>query len=170
MNCATCSGTSTNCTTCTYINTINIVYLYLNKCVPYCPTGFWPNSTVSLDHQCTSCHPYCTSCTGPTNFECSLCGNITNISGTYSFYKDLYSNTCNPTCPNGQFISDMFPNQCVPCDSKCLLCSINSTFCTKCNFGYYLFVPQFMCTAQCPPGYYNDPIMTPNLYYCTICA
>lgn len=157
--------TSTNCTTCTYINTINIVYLHLNKCVTFCPTGFWRNSTVSLDHRCSPCHPYCTSCTGPTNYECEACSNVT----TSIYYKDLYSTTCDATCPGGQFISTLIPNFCVPCSNKCSLCSVNASYCTKCQFGYYLYVLGYECTSQCPIGYYNDPILTANNYYCTIC-
>ncbi len=77
INCATCNNTSTFCLTCTYVNTINIVYLHNNKCVTNCPTGFWPNSTESLDHRCSPCNSYCISCTGPSNFECSACANAT---------------------------------------------------------------------------------------------
>lgn len=169
LNCATCNTTSTFCTSCTYINSINIVYLHNNKCVSYCPVGFWPNSTESLDHQCSVCHSYCHSCTGPTNYECAACRNDT-VNGTFEiYYKDIYSTTCDLTCPNGQFISTLFPNFCIPCNIKCQLCSINATYCTKCSFGYYLYVDGFECTSQCPVGYYNDPILTANNYYCTIC-
>lgn len=132
------------------MNSINIVYLYNFKCVTFCPTGYWANSTVSLDHQCTRCHTYCTSCTGPSNYECPSCATVTNVGVTTIYYKDLYSSTCNPTCPDGQFISILFPNFCVPCDTKCVLCSTSASHCSKCQFGYYLYVPDSLCTNQCP--------------------
>jgi len=81
MNCATCVQTSKRCTSCTYINTISIVYLYNFTCIVTCPNHFWPNSTVDLDHQCSPCNSYCLTCTGPTNFECSVCGNATIVNG-----------------------------------------------------------------------------------------
>ena len=169
INCATCSGASTTCLTCTYVNTINIVYLYQAKCVVTCPGGYWPNSTVSLDHQCSLCHQYCTVCTGPTNIECSSCGNITSPS-FIMLYKDRYSTTCNPTCPNGQYIDSIINNLCVPCDPKCLLCLGSSTNCSKCALGYYLYLPNFECTSLCPSGYFNDATPTANNYYCTLCV
>jgi len=86
------------------------------------------------------------------------------------YYKDLYSTTCNPTCPDGQYIDAIIYNVCVPCDPKCLKCSSNSTNCFKCAFGYYLYVPGNNCTAQCPLNYYNDPVITSNYYYCTKCT
>jgi proprotein convertase subtilisin/kexin type 5 len=170
INCATCVGTSTHCLTCTFINTINIVYLHNAACIPVCPNLYWMNSSAPLDHQCSSCHSYCAVCTGPSNSECSKCANQTVNSTWVIYYKDLYSTTCNTTCPDGQFISVYVPNICVPCASKCLLCAINSTNCFKCAFTHYLFVPNNSCESQCPPNYYNDPVMTSNYYYCTKCT
>jgi proprotein convertase subtilisin/kexin type 5 len=86
------------------------------------------------------------------------------------YYKDQYTTTCASTCPNGQFISAFVPNICVPCDSKCLRCSVNFTNCYQCAFNYYLFVPTNSCLSLCPPNYYNDPIITSNYYYCTQCS
>lgn len=66
INCATCEGSAKNCLSCTYINTISIVYLFNNKCITVCPKGYWMNSSVILDHQCTDCHARCTVCYGPS--------------------------------------------------------------------------------------------------------
>ena len=93
INCATCHGTSTYCLTCSYVNTINIVYLLEGECVTFCPQGYWLNSTVEADHQCSFCHDACIACTGPSNEECSICGNYTeNSTGEVVVnYKDQYS-------------------------------------------------------------------------------
>lgn len=170
INCATCVGTSTNCLTCTYVNTINIVYLYQNACIITCPNNYWMNSTVQLDHKCTLCHPFCLVCTGPSNLACSVCGNQTVDNATVSYYKDLDSTTCNPTCPNGQYIDSIINNICVPCNSRCLKCAASSTNCSQCAFSYYLYAPDFNCTSQCPANFYNDPVITTNYYYCTQCT
>lgn len=140
INCATCDGQSTFCLSCSYVNTINIVYLHNNECITFCPTGYWQNSTIEADHQCSTCHDYCDSCDGPDNDECDICGNQTDAqNNTLIYYKDLYSRTCNPTCPDGQFIAEVNPNECVPCNSSCLLCVTESINCSKCNFGYFLY-------------------------------
>ncbi len=68
INCATCNNTATYCLTCAYANSVTIVYFHNNKCVSFCPSGFWRNRTVSLDHQCSPCHIYCKACTGPSNY------------------------------------------------------------------------------------------------------
>jgi proprotein convertase subtilisin/kexin type 5 len=174
INCATCYGSSTNCLTCTYVNTISIVYLYQSKCIVTCPNKFWQNSTNQMDHQCSPCNPYCAICTGPLNTDCSYCANqtvlINDTNVTVQYYKDLYSTTCNPTCPNGQYIDSIINNVCVPCNSACLLCSINSTNCFKCAFNFYLYVPQNSCLSNCPINNYNNPIITVNYYYCTQCT
>ena len=86
------------------------------------------------------------------------------------YYKDRYSTTCNPTCPIGQYIDSIIPNLCVPCDFKCLKCNVSSTNCSKCALGYFLYVPMNSCTAMCPPGYFNDPTVTSNNYYCSTCT
>ena len=170
INCATCEVNSTFCLTCTYVNTITIVYLYENACIITCPSGYWMNSTVQTDHQCSTCHEYCTVCTGPTNIECSQCGNQT-VNGTLiQYYKDQSTTTCNPTCPDGQYIDDLVPNRCVPCDSSCVRCNVSSTNCFQCSFtGYFLYEPLNACVSQCPDNYYNDPTMTANYRYCTQC-
>lgn len=163
-------GTSTFCLTCDYINTINIVYLHLTKCIVTCPSGFWPNSTVAQVHQCTMCHVFCLRCTGPSILECSACKNQTINGIEYIYYKDIYSTTCDSTCKDGQYIDALFPNTCMPCNSKCLKCMTSSINCQKCGLSFFLYVPTNSCTAQCPPNYFNDPNITVNFYYCTKCT
>lgn len=128
------------------------------------------NSTVGLDHQCTYCHSYCTVCTGPSNIECSFCGNTTINSSIVQYYKDRYSTTCNPDCPDGQYIDAIVPNKCVPCDSACVRCENSSIHCYQCSFsGYFLYAPLNACVSQCPDNYFNDMTMTENYRYCTQC-
>jgi proprotein convertase subtilisin/kexin type 5 len=86
------------------------------------------------------------------------------------YYKDIYNKTCDISCPDGQFISTLYPNFCLPCNIKCLRCTNNATYCSKCQVGYYLYVDSQLCTRQCPLGYFNDPILTPNNYLCTKCT
>lgn len=84
-------------------------------------------------------------------------------------YKDKYSTTCDITCPGGQFISQLVPNYCVPCNASCLLCQAESTNCSKCEFGFFLYEAMNLCTANCPINYYNNYTVTANNYYCTHC-
>lgn len=170
MNCATCAGTSTNCLTCTYVNTINIVYLHNSKCIIICPNGFWMNSSVGLDHQCSPCNSFCTVCFGPSSSECTACNNQTIGGASVIYYKDLNSTTCNTTCPDGQFILSSVPNVCTACSVKCLRCSTAAENCFQCSLAYFLFNATNTCYAQCPLNYYNNPIITPNNYYCTQCT
>ena len=85
------------------------------------------------------------------------------------YYKDHNSTTCNPTCPDCQYIDALINNLCVPCHSWCLLCHTSSTNCSKCAVGYFYYQPNNTCTNQCPSGYFNDPVITANNYVCTIC-
>ena len=55
------------------------------------------------------------------------------------YYKDRYSTTCNPTCPDGQYIDAIINNLCVPCDSKCLLCLGSAINCSKCGLAYFFY-------------------------------
>jgi len=61
---------------------------------------------------CLKCDISCLICIGSKN-NCTSCGNNT---GGIIYYKDLYSNTCDITCPNnGQYVDILVPNLCVKC-------------------------------------------------------
>jgi proprotein convertase subtilisin/kexin type 5 len=167
MNCATCVTTSTFCLSCTYINSISIVYLFANKCIIACPSGTWHNSTQELNHECSTCHPYCIVCAGPSNEECSSCGNSSTNGSIY--YLHINSTVCQETCPNGQYIALAVPNLCQSCSSTCVRCSSTPTYCQQCSFNYFLHAPTSTCSQTCPAGYFNDPIITVNYYVCSPC-
>jgi hypothetical protein len=72
---------------------------------------------------------------------------------TTIYYKDLNSNTCSPTCPNGQYIDNVLPNICNYCNTICTVCT-SATVCLACVSGYFLYSPQSVCSLTCPTGFF----------------
>ena len=80
-----------------------------------CPVGHYGNAS---DHSCYSCHTGCAACSDNTLLTCTAC---TNVSGTI-YYKYTNANTCNTSCPYGQFILDSIPFLCQSCNYPCVTC------------------------------------------------
>ena len=53
-------------------------------------------------------------------------------------------------CPLGTYRDNQL-SECINCTSICLSC-LNSSYCTGCDIGYYLY--QGQCLTSCPPGTY----------------
>ena len=47
------------------------------------------------------------------------------------YYKEIGANTCGLTCPAGQFIDAAVANECQPCSSVCVTCSVSAENCTS---------------------------------------
>ena len=136
----------------------------------HCPDSKWDNDTDPYDHKCSICHEYCSLCFGASNYECNACKNVTVNSRDVVYYKDVQKTFCLTTCSDGQFIDANIPNLCIECHGNCLLCVDESINCFRCSFGFYLYVANNSCVELCPDNYYNDPIITPNNFYCTRCT
>ncbi len=69
--------------------------------------------------------------------ECNLCTSKTNcISCKLGYYKDLFTYTCNLTCPDGQYIDPSIQYICILCNTTCLTCT--AVKCNSCKPGFYL--------------------------------
>ena len=113
--CATCEKTSTNCSKCA--SNYNFID---NQCLLECPKGYY-----ALDNSCFLCNVLCIECTGPTEYECSSCGDGQTLVGTH----------------------------CEVCDTKCLTCTgRGSSNCLSCNINMYL--QENTCVLLCREGYY----------------
>ena len=120
---------------------------------------FWANIAT---HNCDSCHASCLSCTSSGQNSCQSCGNVT---GTI-YYKYIGADTCNTSCPDGQFISASIPNFCQPCSPICITCVNSSEVCTNLNCSQNYFYLNNSCLSTCPDNYYPDL----SLRQCIQCA
>ncbi|CAD8102627.1 unnamed protein product [Paramecium sonneborni] len=126
-----CVQCDSNCYECIYPNVcINQVqncqynqYLYQNICI--------------------DCHWTCLTCDGPTEYDCTNCGNVVQSEFRYSYY-----NQCLLNCPKGLYNS----YECSLCSENCEECSSNQ--CTSCFFGYFLLVDT--CVTNCGQRYYAN--------------
>lgn len=147
--CLTCSGNASNCLSCGFSSIGSNLYLSNNQCLLNCPVRTWANQ---VNHNCDSCHASCISCTSSGQNSCQSCGNIT---GTI-YYKYIGAETCNTTCPDGQFISATIPNFCQPCSPICITCINSSEVCTNLNCSQNYFYLNNSCLSTCPDNYYPD--------------
>lgn len=159
MGCLSCAGSSTNCTSCGLSVGGQILYQFGAECLASCPKGYWGNGT---DNKCYECSGGCSVCTGSGLSSCQEC---TNASSTI-YYKYLYEDICNTSCPDGQYISSSIPFFCQKCSPLCITCSSAADNCTSdnCSANFYYF--NNSCLAQCPDNYFPDI----NSRLCTQCA
>jgi len=157
-SCATCQGVSTNCTSCTSANVVILLYFFNSTCVSVCPNNTYPSSLNPLNNTCSNCSQYCSVCFGPSLSNCTVCQNYTSVTPvvTIIYYKDLNSNTCNYTCPNGQYINKSLPNVCNYCNNTCFICTSTANTCLACVSGYFLYSPTTNCYVTCPAGYFGN--------------
>lgn len=149
--CIICDITCDNCTTlptkCTSCNPGT--YLYNFQCINPCPDEFYGDDTTWT---CKPCNKYCFTC-AILSTNCSVC----DTTGPWISYLKS-PNTCTINCGGGFFPdtnNNLGPNLCLPCDTKCLTCSINSTYCYTCNTTFYLLANT--CGGSCPfPEYFPD--------------
>lgn len=130
------------------------------SCLPFCPSGWWENST---QNQCFQCDTSCAICTGsPT--PCTACSTGYFLSGT----------ACVTNCPGGTF-ANTATKTCDPCNSVCTLCANTATNCSACISTYYLIASNYTCVPACPTTLYytqNTPTKQciPCDAGCSVCS
>ena len=160
--CATCTS-FTVCQSCQSVNGI-AYYLDVNKCTVLCPSYQFGNLT---NNQCTNCADGCLTCFGPTSNDCRSC-NVSSLS--VNFYLIYNTNSCNQTCPNGQYAnSSNF--RCMLCNANCMTCVNTSSTCLTCGFsamGANLYLFGSSCLLTCPNGYFANSVNSFN-FTCDLC-
>ena len=116
---------------------------YETNCVEDCPVGFYGNSSTK---SCEQCDLTCKTCDGADPNSCLTCP-----AGTFFF---IDKSSCVPYCPIGSFLNP--DKNCKLCDEKCAECSINSTYCSYCAAGFYLYNDK--CSATCPSGTFKNTL------------
>ena len=146
--CASCLA-SHLCTSC-LLN----YYLLDNSCVILCPH----NSFFNALNQCQLCHPLCTKCNGPADYNCTQCNT------TLGYYLTL-TNQCLSNCPGGEFY-DTLAHRCqgniyiyiyiyIACHERCLECyGPTVTDCSPCkgNYTYDLVLHQCKSCEEMKSG------------------
>ncbi|EAR90508.3 zinc finger lsd1 subclass family protein (macronuclear) [Tetrahymena thermophila SB210] len=143
QSCKTCDGpNNNNCLSC---QAPNLFYQQNNTCVFQCKLNQFQDRNNQI---CSSCHPTCSSCTGPNDISCLTCSGKTF----------LYQNQCVSNCPK-KFFSNTQNNQCTPCDSTCYTCDgSSSNNCLSCQLQRYLDPALNQCVQVCNSNQYPDII------------
>ena len=147
--CLTCQSNPNYCLTCSLSLFGANLFLYSNQCLLSCPIKFWGNIAT---RSCDACHAACTSCTSSGLNSCQACGNISST----IYYKFIGADTCNTSCPDGQFINASYPNFCQKCSPNCITCINSSDTCTNVNCSKNYYYLNNSCLATCPDNYYTD--------------
>ncbi|CAD8210192.1 unnamed protein product [Paramecium octaurelia] len=123
-NCRTCKINDSNnvdCETC-YASTISkFIYMKSNVCVDYCGDGYYQNEQ---EFSCQQCPSNCQACS-PTN-------NVLICDKCFDDFK-YQDSICVDTCGDAYYLPLTSTNRCEKCDSECMLCSMNSSYCSKCQ-------------------------------------
>lgn len=140
-DCQTCTN-ATSCLSCIKVLSGSQKYLLNNSCVTACPNGTFADS---ITLSCRSCVFPCLTCTD--SLSCLSC----EIG-----FLNLLTFRCD-FCPSSQY-ADTVKKQCVSCNgtlANCTTC-VNSTWCTTCNNGSYLYCGRCISASDCNnnPGYY----------------
>ena len=99
VSCLTCDYNYSYCLSCGFSQLGSYLYLYENQCLLNCPVGYYANSNGLI---CNTCTVGCSNCYSLGLNYCTACNNDTSNN---TYYKYIGWNTCNTSCPNGQFIS-----------------------------------------------------------------
>ncbi len=86
------------------------------------------------------------------------------------YYKYVGFNTCDASCPLGQYIDTTKSNMCAKCDPGCVGCVNSAANCIAangCNSGTYFYSVTSACLATCPVNYYA--YLTANSATCVKC-
>lgn len=70
-------------------------YPLISKCVSFCPSGYYADTTLS---KCVKCSSKCLECNGPKEQNCTKCDHPNKLIPSM--------NTCVSQCPNGFFTSN----------------------------------------------------------------
>lgn len=142
--CGTCAAVNV-CLSCVNTSTSNAMFLDGSSCVKSC------NSNTTYGNPLTG---KCESCLNPCITCMTLGSNCTSCSAGYLLLGDQ-SGSCLTECPSGTYgrITASMAS-CEICSTTCATCSFNSSFCTSCPAGKYLYVNS--CVNGCPNGYYAN--------------
>ena len=116
-SCVICSANSTACQQCKNVSGINY-FLYNNECILNCPNGYYGAGT---NNTCTTCHPACSICTGPSTQECSACVPDSSGGSAVYYYLQFSTTYCVTVCPYGQYPTNS-SNLCLTCNINCATC------------------------------------------------
>ena len=125
----------------------------------------------AANNLCTACDGACLTCLDGTRNYCFACKNIS----TTQFYLIIGTTVCSETCPTGQFISAAFPNNCQPCSSNCIGCSVTADNCTAangCPANHFYNNATNGCVLVCPDGTFGNTISRvcePCASSCALC-
>ena len=144
--CTPCSSNCQNCTNSTYCSQcLPDFYLFNSSCLSYCtPPSLWTNETniTNGKGRCFTCDTisHCINC---SDFGCNEC--------PLAFY--LNSSTSSGTCDS--------------CSNNCQICT-NSSFCSECQPGYFLY--NNSCQLSCdPPTLFTNESNSTGLGHCYDC-
>ena len=105
--CRTCINSATFCLSCP-----SNLLAASGRCVANCPSSSFPSPSGNPSN-CLTCHPDCTSCSGPSFNQCTACPPSRPV---------LLNGRCLPTCQKAQYF-DTASSECRACDSSCSSCS-----------------------------------------------
>jgi hypothetical protein len=109
-----------------------------------CQPGFKINTLG--DCVVASCYKRCSTCVGPSLYECTSCHKLTLLDTSASL---PLSGEC--FCGRGYGFDDN--EQCKPCHPTCLTCTTTKTNgCKECRRPDMIYMPDQSCS--CPVGYY----------------
>jgi len=103
--------------------------------VSTCPSNAFSSSGI-----CTTCHPDCATCSGPTFNQCSTCPSNLPV---------LTNGRCLPTCSKSQFF-ETTSSACQSCDNSCSSCSgPGPSNCLACSDSSHILRSGNCITASC---------------------
>ncbi|CAD8124509.1 unnamed protein product [Paramecium sonneborni] len=144
-NCRTCSiiaSDNVQCQTCYTSEISKFIYMKSTACVDNCGSGYYQNEQELLCQQC------------PKN--CQICQPINNIlicNKCFSNFK-YQDSICVDSCGDTYYLPLTTIDKCEKCDSECILCSMNSSYCSKCQANIPLY--NYKCYKEgCLQGYYQ---------------
>jgi proprotein convertase subtilisin/kexin type 5 len=139
-----CNNCINNATTC--VDCVDNYYKLIDSpiCINPCPDNYYSN-IISNKNYCSKCQYPCAKC--QSSLDCITC-----VEG-FLLVENLDVNNCMTDCPQGYYL-DNTTNTCKLCDSNCLTCVSNSTYCTSCDPKLYYNPIDHNCLQSCGIGFY----------------
>ncbi|CAK61267.1 unnamed protein product (macronuclear) [Paramecium tetraurelia] len=157
-NCRTCkiiTSDNLQCQTCYPSIISKYIYMKSNACVDSCGDGYYQNEQ---EYSCQQCPNHCQTCS-PIN-------NILICDKCFDTYK-YQDSVCVDTCGETYYLPLNSNNKCEKCDSECILCSMNSSYCSKCQPNIPLY--DHKCYSKgCEEGYYQT-YNSSKVLVCELC-
>lgn len=125
--------------------------------VSTCPSGSFAsgNSNKSNDAiQCQPCHPDCSTCSGPSIYQCTSCSSTSPMTSLNLNTTTASVGRCLSACPSGWYLSSSTSTpKCTICDTSCTTCTgPGPQACSSCSGSSIL--QNGACTlANCTGGF-----------------